>query len=110
MVEASVRERLSCWRPKRARDSLRGQRRLGEMEARRKSSVLAWIIILLEAPRQRLQVCEGDLETNLSIIIRIARLGQGILSIHDLKNRGFSRLIAQSGETQTVGGEFRSLT
>jgi hypothetical protein len=50
----------------------------------------------LEAPGQGLQVREGDLETDLTIIIRIASQGQGVLSIHHFQHRGLSRLVAQS--------------
>src|ERR1700730_13762132 len=115
MLAASERIKMSRGRAARRRpppqDRVRTRRGFGEMlEARRKSSFPAWIIIFLEAPRQRLQVREGDPETNLSIIIRIASLGQGILSVHDFKHRSFSRLIAQSSQAQTVSGKLRGLT
>ena len=62
---------------------------------------------LSEVAGQRLQVGERQPEAGLTIVIRVARHGQRILRVHDFKNGGFPALIAQSGQPQALGGQFR---
>ena len=58
---------------------------------------------------KRLQVRQGHAITDESVIVGIARLGQGCLRIHHFESVGFTGLIAQQGQAQALGGEIGGL-
>src|SRR5437588_9523370 len=62
-------------------------------------------VIGLEAPGHSLQRCDGQSITRLSVGVRVARLREGILSVHDFKDRGFSGLITHAHEPKTFAGK-----
>src|ERR1700741_3537858 len=66
-------------------------------------------VIGLEAPRDSLQRGDSGSVTRLAIGVSVARLRQSVLSVHDLKHGGFSRLVAHGGEAKAFAGELRRL-